>query len=185
MTKRKLLSASVVLLALAVLPASAIIIVDEPDINVSPLEYNFGDVVLGSSATMTVTISNVGQEALVVSEIGLEFGGGTDFSIVSVPELPVELAYLDSVTVEIAYTPSAAGPASVVLGIANDDPDESLVEVALSGTGVGPASPATASPDHRRGHIVPRRGRCSGDTGGDWSLARSCPSETQGLQKHA
>ncbi len=61
MTKRKLLLASAVLLALAVLPASEIVIVDVPDIEVSPLEYNFGDVVLGSSATTTATISNAGQ----------------------------------------------------------------------------------------------------------------------------
>jgi hypothetical protein len=146
MTKRKLLLASAVLLALAVLPASAIVIVDVPDIEVSPLEYNFGDVVLGSSATTTVTISNAGQGALVVSGIGLELGGSADFSIVSVPALPVELAYLDSVTVEIGYTASAVGPPSAVLGIASKDPNESLVEVALSGTGVEPAPPPPPLP---------------------------------------
>ncbi len=82
----------------------------------------------------------------MVSGIGLELGGSADFSIVSVPALPVELAYLDSVTVEIAYTPSAAGPASAVLGIASDDPHDSLVEVALSGTGVEPSPPPPPLP---------------------------------------
>ena len=53
----------------------------EPDIEVSPSDYNFGDVELGSSTTTIVTISNVGGADLTVSDVGFQGESCGDFSI--------------------------------------------------------------------------------------------------------
>jgi hypothetical protein len=53
----------------------------EPDIEVSPSDYNFGDVELGFSTNTIVTISNVGGADLTVNNVGFQGGSCGDFSI--------------------------------------------------------------------------------------------------------
>jgi len=104
----------------------------EPDIDVSPLSHDFGDVELGTSRTVIVTISNVGNGDLTVSGIGLE----TDFAITSAPDSAIVVEPSQTEYVEITYTPSALGYNSAVLKISSDDPDEPVVEVQLSAVGI-------------------------------------------------
>jgi len=104
----------------------------EPNIAVSPLSHDFGDVELGTSSTVVVTISNVGNGDLTVSDIALE----TDFAITSVPPASVVVKPDETVDVEITYTPTVLGYNSAVLKIASDDPDEPVVEVALGAVGI-------------------------------------------------
>jgi hypothetical protein len=54
-----------------------------PDIQVSPTDYNFGNVELGSSTTSIVTISNVGGDGLTVNNVGFQVESCGDFSITS------------------------------------------------------------------------------------------------------
>jgi beta propeller repeat protein len=107
----------------------------QPDIDVAPGSYDFGDVNVGSSATTVVTVSNVGQQPLVVSSIGLAPGAGA-FSIAAAPALPATIAPGATVDVQVAFAPTASGPQSATLVIGSDDLDEGTVEVALSGRGV-------------------------------------------------
>jgi len=104
----------------------------EPDIDVSPLSHEFGDVELGTSRTVIVTISNLGNGGLNVSGIGLE----TDFAITSAPSASIVVEPSQTVDVEIAYTPTVLGYNSAVLKITSDDPDEPVVEVYLSAVGI-------------------------------------------------
>ena len=104
----------------------------EPNIAVSPLSHDFGDVELGTSSTVVVTISNVGNGGLNVSGIGLE----TDFAITSAPAASIVVEPDTTVDVEITYTPTVLGYNSAVLKITSDDPDEPVVEVRLSAAGV-------------------------------------------------
>lgn len=104
----------------------------EPDIDVSPLSHDFGDVELGTSRTVIVTISNVGNGDLTVSGIGLE----TDFAITSAPDSAIVVEPSQTADVEITYTPSVLGYNSAVLKITSDDPDEPVVEVQLSAVGI-------------------------------------------------
>ena len=87
---------------------------------------------LGTSRTVIVTISNVGNGDLTVSGIGLE----TDFAITSAPASAIVVEPSQTVDVEITYTPSVLGHNSAVMKINSDDPDESIVEVTLSAVGV-------------------------------------------------
>jgi len=61
----------------------------------------------------------------------------TEYSITSAPPLPIVISPEGSIGVELAYSPLSVGSSSAILEISSDDPDEPLVEVHLSGTGVG------------------------------------------------
>ena len=103
-----------------------------PDIEVSPISHNFGKVKLGTSRTIVVTISNVGNGKLTISGIGLE----TDFAITSAPTASIVVEPFSTTDVEIRYAPTVIGYNSAVLKITSDDPDESIVEVQLSAVGI-------------------------------------------------
>ncbi len=104
----------------------------EPDIEVSPLSHDFGDVELGTSRTVIIAISNVGNGDLTVSGVDLE----TDFAITSAPDSAIVVEPNQTENVEIAYTPSGPGYNSAVLKITSDDPNEPVVEVLLSAVGI-------------------------------------------------
>jgi Abnormal spindle-like microcephaly-assoc'd, ASPM-SPD-2-Hydin len=106
-----------------------------PDISVSPLIYDFGDVELGSTSTVLINISNEGDADLTVDDISLQSGLCEDFTVTPVT-LPLVIPPEDTEDVEITYTPSEVGSCLGVLEIASDDPDEPVVEVELSGTGI-------------------------------------------------
>lgn len=107
----------------------------EPDIEVSPLTFDYGEVEIGSSETMITTITNVGSEDLVVHDI-LLVSHTTAFAITSVPTLSVTIAPTGSVDVELTFTPDQTGDAFAILQIVSDDPDEGLVEATFGATGV-------------------------------------------------
>jgi len=109
----------------------------EGDIEVVPFDYDFGDVNIGSSIATLVKINNVGDSALTVNAIGFQAGSSTDFAITSTMLLPRTISAGWYFEVEITFAPSAAGLSSATIEITSEDPDEPLVVVALSGTGIG------------------------------------------------
>lgn len=117
-----------------------------PDVSVTPLDQNFGSVTVGSQSTALVTVTNTGGPGLQVNTVGLG-AGSTAFSIVSVRKdganavLPVPLDTNETLDVELAFTPTAAGAATRSLVINSNDADESTVVIALTGNGVQIQSP--------------------------------------------
>ncbi|MDT7041204.1 choice-of-anchor D domain-containing protein [Candidatus Nitronereus thalassa] len=109
----------------------------QPDIEVAPPSVNFGNVELFSSQSAIVTIQNVVPDAdLTVSDFALSSGGTGDFTLTTVPATPLVIPANGSADVEVTFTPSSEGAAADSLDITSDDPDESLVSVAISGTGI-------------------------------------------------
>ena len=106
------------------------------DIEVSPLTYDFGQILVGQSATTIITITNVGNDDLTIDSIDLLQKGPASYSIESLlPGTPFVLTSDEFIEVEIEFLPLKAKSASAVLEIVSDDPDEDIVEVSLSGTG--------------------------------------------------
>ena len=107
----------------------------KPDISVSPssLFYDFGDVELGSTSTVLISISNEGDADLTLTNIGFQAGSSNEFSITSSPSLPVILVQGANSEVEISYNPLTDGFSSATLDIGSNDPDEPLVKVDLTG----------------------------------------------------
>ena len=107
------------------------------DIDVSPATLNFGDVDVGGTSLMIVTVTNTASGLLEVSSIELKVGSDPEFSILDVsPEVPTSLSLAGVVDVMIELAPTAEVDLVATLEVMSDDPDESTVEVDLSGHGV-------------------------------------------------
>jgi hypothetical protein len=108
------------------------------DIDVSPLSYDYGDVVVGTTSSQIVTITNSGIEACTFT-VGLSSGSNQDFTITSDPSgLSVEPN--GTVDVEITFSPTSVGILNAVLDVSSDIPNPT-VEVQLIGTGVPSEDP--------------------------------------------
>ena len=104
-----------------------------PDISVAPMPAAFGDVGVTFLKDVTVTVTNDGTDSLSVTstvmtgdpEFTLESGGG---AFVLAPGATRDLV--------VRFEPTANAPFGGNLAVTSDDPDEGLVNVALSGQGV-------------------------------------------------
>ena len=97
---------------------------------VLPATLSFGDVAVGASSSLQLTLTNHGNAPL--SGLALAIDG--DY-IVSSPCSTTTLAVAASCTVQITFTPSAGGVRNASLRIASSDPASPAI-VPLSGTGV-------------------------------------------------
>ena len=103
-----------------------------PQIVLSPATYDFGSVLVGTNKTANVAIQNLGSGLLTVSGLSLS---GADFAY-SGPGLPFSISSGYQVSLQVTYTPGAAG-ASVPgsLTVTSDDPDTPSASFTLNGTG--------------------------------------------------
>jgi uncharacterized repeat protein (TIGR01451 family) len=125
-----------------VLPASF-----APDINVVPTSIDFGTVNVNSSSGIhNVIISNAGSITLDIYDLTID---NPQFTIYGGDISGHSLAPGASATVSLVFIPAIAGPQSGSLSITSNDPDESLVVIALSGTGqaLPPPGPPPGPPE--------------------------------------
>jgi Abnormal spindle-like microcephaly-assoc'd, ASPM-SPD-2-Hydin len=107
----------------------------EPTLSFNSSSIGFGSVNLNSPATQTLVLNSVGTAPLTVSASSLT---GSGFSI-SGASLPLTLPAGQSATLEVTFTPTAAGTASGSLAItSNCSMGPGPMTVSLSGTGVQP-----------------------------------------------
>ncbi|MCK4513280.1 choice-of-anchor D domain-containing protein, partial [bacterium] len=103
-----------------------------PDIAVSDTLLSYGEVDVGYTATQILDVSNVGTDELTVSSITTDHPDyWTDVSA-------CVLAPGQSQSVVVTFAPSTDGWITGVLTILSDDPDQSVIEVALEGEGTLP-----------------------------------------------
>ncbi len=107
-------------------------------IEVTPLDYDFGNVTIGDSATTIVTIQNTNRHNLTITALSLTGDSDPDFSITSRDPLPIVLDwdYRTSTDVEITFAPTSPGYKTGVLVIVSDDLVNSVILVPLGGEGV-------------------------------------------------
>ena len=108
------------------------------DIEVSPLSLDFGDVVIGSSSSQVVTITNSGLEPIIFS-IGFKSGSSSDFTVTSDPS-GLSVAPNHTVDVEITFSPTSEGISSAILEVNSDIPNPTA-DVQLNGNGVSAEEP--------------------------------------------
>lgn len=110
-----------------------------PDIAVDPVSLDFGAVLIDqTSITQTVTISNTGEANLYIQSVAITGTSAGMFAVVpggTCGNAPFTVAPDGSCTVDVSFTPSAAGTQSAALAIQSDDPDAATLQVALSGAG--------------------------------------------------
>ncbi len=105
-----------------------------PQIAVHPTSLTFGEVFIGSSSPLALTISNTGSAPLEV-DIALGVASSTDFAITG-GATSANLGPGMEAIVEVTYTPTDAASDSGTLRIQSNDAEEPQVTVSLFGTGV-------------------------------------------------
>jgi hypothetical protein len=108
-------------------------------LSVTPGSLNFGTLTVGSNASQTVTIANIGNSSVSVSALSMS---GAGFSVSGI-SLPVTLAAAQSLTFNVVFTPASAGSAVgsvTVVSTATTAP----AAITLSGTGAAAATHTAA-----------------------------------------
>ncbi|AMQ90270.1 choice-of-anchor D domain-containing protein [Marinobacter sp. LQ44] len=100
-----------------------------PEIGVNPDAVDLGRIQLGQSASAEVTISNSGNEVLLIDSIALEGASAADFVQTN---NCTTIAANESCTVELSYTANAVGVSNANLVIRSDDPETPEVSVPVS-----------------------------------------------------
>ncbi len=116
-----------------------------PDIYVDPDSVSFGSVTMGTSATDTVTVFNMGSEDLVIKDLGFLGSNTLDFAMREDGCSGKTLKAHESCSTEIIFSPLSKGTRSAYLSIPSDDSDFENFYVSLSGEGTHPinlSSPA-------------------------------------------
>ncbi len=90
-----------------------------------------------TSSSKTVTIRNLGDEDLGISNVTLDGTHSGDFAT-NLTSLDGTVAAGGSTTFTVSFTPLAAGARSAVLHILSDDANEGSFDINLSGTGTVP-----------------------------------------------
>ncbi len=107
----------------------------QPDIDVSPVIYDFGNVEYGFSSNVLITICNMGNGDLTLDSLEFTPDSSNDFTLTSAPTLPYVIVPVASVDIEVTFTPTVEGISTATLEISSDDPDEPVVQVVLIGAG--------------------------------------------------
>lgn len=115
------------------IPATLEVAGGTPDIAVDPTSIDFGAALVGASTTQTLTISNEGNANVDVTALSTD---NDDFTLSS--EGGFTIPFGESTTVDVTFTPSEVGPISGTLTVESTDPDESSIDVPLTGEGDPP-----------------------------------------------
>ena len=108
----------------------------EPDIELSQNDYDFGQTDIGTTQTGIVTVYNLGNEVLNLQSLEVVEDQDVQFEFTPLEVMPLTLAPDMAIDIEIFYTPVVEGLAQATLLISCDDPNDPVVEVALSGEGI-------------------------------------------------
>ena len=107
-------------------------------ISAAPATVSFGNVVVGTSDSQTVTLSNKGDASGTITKV---VPSGTGFVYSGLPT-PSTIGAGSSLTFTVSFKPAAAGAASGGVSI---ETDASTYKVSLTGTGVASAPQVSSS----------------------------------------
>ncbi len=111
--------------------------VPSPQLTISSGSLSFGNVTVNTSTTQSLTLTSTGTAPVSVSSARIT---GAGFTLVG-GGLPTTLNPTQSMTLQIQFSPTAAGSASGQLIINSDSSTGSTATVALSGTSIQAPSP--------------------------------------------
>jgi len=117
-------------------------------IDVTPLDWDFGDVELGSSVSKVFIITNPGPVPLSVYNVTIEDDATSSFSIESDVPPPTSIVYPENpsgypttLEVEVVFSPTSLGSHTASIFIESDaEPPNNRLYVPLNGTGVEPGT---------------------------------------------
>jgi hypothetical protein len=111
-------------------------VVQQPIIEVSQVDYDFGQADIGTEVLGTITVSNTGNANLTIQSLSMVGDEPVQFGFTPLQVMPVTLEPGAAIDVEIWFAPAIEGQSAATLQIANSDPNAPLVEVTISGEGL-------------------------------------------------
>ncbi|MBL4795068.1 MAG: choice-of-anchor D domain-containing protein [Pseudomonadales bacterium] len=116
------------------------------EIEVDTTALSFGTLLTGTSATQTVTVSNSGNEELLISSITISGGDATDFSEGN--DCGSSIAAGGSCEIDVTFMADGISTSNASLIIESNDTDEATTTVTLSGASeLDPEPEITVSTD--------------------------------------
>ncbi|HTR74647.1 MAG TPA: choice-of-anchor D domain-containing protein [Solirubrobacterales bacterium] len=117
------------------------VMINSPELSVSPTSLDFGEVEIGQTEVRKVTLTGLGGPDAEVS--GLEFSGspGNPFSVVD-PTACATVAYEEECEVEVEYAPTTREASNETLFVKADTGpggSDGLTPISLTGQGTGPS----------------------------------------------
>ena len=97
----------------------------------NPTSLSFGNVTVGSSQSLSETVTNTGGSSVTISQVGIS---GTGF-VLSGITAPVTLTAGQTATFTVSFTPASAGAVSGNVTVTSNAPTPTLT-IPLSGTGI-------------------------------------------------
>ena len=88
-----------------------------PAIEVTPSSYDFGNVLVGTTADKIFDVNNVGDSYVMITAIEFRQGSTPDFSLGMAPLLPMTFAPGVHFEVEVLFSPSDSKEMSAILDI--------------------------------------------------------------------
>jgi hypothetical protein len=110
-------------------------------LSANPGSVSFGNVLVGSNSSQTVTLTNGGTSTVTISQANVS---GRGFSIAGLT-LPATIAAGKSATFSAVFAPSTLGSVSGSVSLLSNAPNSPLA-ISLSGAGVAPTFLVGASP---------------------------------------
>nr|MDK2850233.1 large repetitive protein [Candidatus Cloacimonadota bacterium] len=143
---------------------------ETPIFAIDPTSYDFGNVLVGETATQSFTVSNAGDGTLTVSSIGIS--GSEMMSLSGLPTLPANLTAGQSFSFNVVYAPTAVGTHDATVTL-QDNIVRELHTVALTGVGVAEAPDDLYPPSNLAGYVIENDVHLSWDAPvppptGDW-----------------
>lgn len=117
------------------LPLSAV----AETIQVDPLEFDYGEVMVTSDMVMEFTITSTAPTPLTVSSVSIVYDADGYFSITDVTPgvtFPHSLDFEETLVIEVTFEPLAAGSTGASLRIVSDATNGDILYIPLLGEGV-------------------------------------------------
>ncbi|KAA1171916.1 choice-of-anchor D domain-containing protein [Marinobacter salinexigens] len=103
-----------------------------PEIGVDPQSIDLGRILLGESASAQITITNSGNETLLINAINLTGNDASEFTQTNnCTTVPQD----QSCTVDLAFTAGSVGVRNAQLVVASNDPENPEISVSVSAEG--------------------------------------------------
>ena len=112
-----------------------------PQMVVSPEVGSFGEVQVGTSRTIVVTIANPGMAALEITDFEGSVLSGEEFALRRPPSLPVPVRPEAEVDIEVVFRPQRVGSVTGTLRIRGTAPGTPVFTMPLHGTATPEPSP--------------------------------------------
>jgi hypothetical protein len=104
-----------------------------PEILVSPSHYSFGRVDVDDTVTTSFTVSNQGDDDLLIREVSTSDRAFTTGGTLSPPQV---LSPGSNKLLEVSFTPTAETTYTGTIVVSSDDPNTPDLEIAVDGAGV-------------------------------------------------